>query len=726
MKAKSEKNYSLGYSIGDEISIKSKERFFNREISWISFNLRVLKEAENNEVPLMERVKFLSISASNLDEFYTVRVAGIKEMVRKGIKTISDDGLSPREQLKEIEFQARQLIEFQQRIWFSLLEELEAEDIVFSTVEDLQMSDLRSLEERFLSEIYPLLSPMAIDPAHPFPFIASGGFALALSLENIKSKEKLDIILPVPAQIDRFYRLRAEKPGQIRFVVLEDIICLFVKNVFPGYKLKGKFSFRLLRDSDLEVEEEAEDLVREFETALKRRRRGEVIRMKVSSEFPENLLELVSSSIGVIDSEIVKVNGLVGLTDLHELKVPERNELFWPKFLPRWPERVEEYDGDIFMAVKQKDMLVHHPYESFDTVIKFLEQAASDPDVLAIKQTLYRTSWDSPIVKALCEAAENGKYVTALVELKARFDEETNIRQSRALERSGAQVVYGFIDWKTHAKISSVVRKEGKNFITYTHIGTGNYHPINAKIYTDLSLFTCDPKIGRDANKIFNYVSGYAPPKDLENLKVSPINLKSTLLSNIKDEISHKQSGKPGEIWAKLNSLVESDVIDALYEASNAGVKINLVIRGICALRPGINGLSENIKVKSIIGRFLEHSRIVCFGNGYGLPSKKAKVYISSADWMSRNLTRRIETLVEIKNETVHSQILEQIMVANLADNDLSWKLDSDGVYHRESAKDANSKFNCHEFFMENPSRSGRGKIGHISENMPKKIGVAQ
>ena len=711
------KNYSVSPS-NTRISLKSKNRFFNRELSWISFNWRVLQEAENENVPLMERVKFLSISASNLDEFYSVRVAGIKEMVRKRIKIQSDDGRSPLEQLREINHQAKELISHQQVVWKSLVAELRKEGIGFLATDELTKKDVRFLEEKFLKEIFPVLSPMAIDPAHPFPFIASGGFALALSLKGESSDESLDIILPVPAQIDRFHRLEENKVDRYRFILMEDILSLFIKNIFPGYKLSGKFSFRLLRDSDLELEEEAEDLVREFETALKRRRRGEVIRMKVSSEFPVELLELVSSSIGVSKHEIVTVDGLVGMTDLHDLQISERSDLIWPEFKPRLPERVEDYDGDIFSAIKQKDMLLHHPYETFETVINFIEQAASDPNVLAIKQTLYRTSWDSPVVKALCEAAENGKYVTALVELKARFDEATNIRQSRALERAGAQVVYGFIDWKTHAKVSTVVRREGQKLVTYTHIGTGNYHPVNAKIYTDLSLFTCDEALGSDANKVFNYVSGYAPPLELENLRVSPLNLKSTLIENIRNEIKHKREGKPGVIWAKLNSLVEPDIIDCLYEASNAGVQINLIVRGICGLRPGIKDLSENIRIKSIIGRFLEHSRIACFGNGYGLPSKEAKVYISSADWMSRNLTRRIETLVEIKNKTVHAQIVDQIMAANLADTEQSWVLDSEGIYHRGSSPDTKGKFNCHEFFMKNPSMSGRGKTG--GNDVPK------
>jgi len=683
-------------------------RYINRELSWLAFNWRVLEEADNWNVPLLERLRFLSISATNLDEFYSVRVAGLRELTRSGSNTPAIDGRNPSEQLKLIEVEARRLMKEQQFVLIKLRTEMAKQNITILTAAQAK-NHFAYLQKIFLSDVFPIISPLAIDPAHPFPFIPNSGFALALQLERKSDGRSLRALVPVPQQVNRFVRLQGQGSN---YLPLEELILMQMGQVFPGYTLTGHCAFSILRDSDLEVEDEAEDLVREFEVALKRRRRGEVIRLKISAGAPEALRNSIMLELNVTENEVVEIDGMIGLSSLTELVVESEPKLVWPDFSPRVPERVIDHEGDMFAAISQKDLLLQHPYETFDMVVRFLQQAASDPNVVAIKQTLYRTSKRSPIVEALCEAAEAGKSVTALVELKARFDEAANIRQSRRLERAGAHVVYGFINLKTHAKISTVVRREGSKLVTYTHYGTGNYHPITAQTYTDVSLFTCDAALGRDATKVFNYLSGYAQPKTLENISISPLSLKSTLLERIASEETNAIKGKPAEIWAKMNSLIDADVIDALYAAGQAGVKINLVVRGICGLRPGVKGLSENIRVKSIIGRFLEHSRIVCFANGNKMPNLKSKVYISSADWMGRNLNRRVETLVEIKNSTVKSQIINQIMAANLADIAQSWIMQHDGTYTRATWPSGKFAFNCHRFFMENASLSGRGSAG--------------
>jgi len=691
-------------------------RFFNRELSWLAFNWRVLEEAGNRNVPLLERVRFLSISATNFEEFYSVRAAGLMALAAAGNHLAAADGRLPSQQLVEIEKGARKLFDEQITVWESLRQKLQGEGIHILTRGKLSSVDKTYLDRVFIDEIFPVLTPLAIDPAHPFPFIPNAGFTMAIRLSRDADGKSLLALLPIPAQINRFVKLPSDIPDEYRFVPLEDVLLEKIGFIFPGYSVTENCVFRVLRDSDLEYEEEAEDLVREFETALKRRRRGDVILVLMSESSQDELQNLVLSELQFERDRVFALPGMIGMADLKELILDGRPDLLWPRFSPRIPERVEEHNGDIFAAVRSKDMLLHHPYETFDMVVRFLRQAALDPDVVAIKQTLYRTSINSPIVEALCEAAENGKSVTALVEIKARFDEAANIRQSRQLERSGAHVVYGFINLKTHAKVSSVIRREGSRLVTYTHFGTGNYHPITAKIYTDLSFFTCDDALGRDGTRLINFVSGYAQPETLEHLAIAPINLRSVLLMRINQEAENARKGKPAEIWAKLNALIDPEVIDALYAASRDGVKISLIVRGICGLRPGIKGLSENIRIKSIVGRFLEHARVLCFGNGSTLPSRKAAVYVSSADWMERNMDRRVETLVEIGNPTVRDQIMSQVMAANLADVAQSWVLKPDGTYVRDLGIISESSFSCHKFFMENPSLSGRGTARSKSE----------
>ena len=675
----------------------------------------MIEEAENSAHPLLERLRFLSISGSNLDEFFMVRFAGLVGQYRQKIEERSADGLTATQQLDAIAERTDLLLEHQQRVWAALSRKLADEDIFVSRVEDLAKASKAWLRQHFIDQIFPVLTPQALDPAHPFPFIPNKGLSLVFDLVRESDNQGIRELVMIPSGLPRFIRLPGESAV---YVSVETVIQEFSDILFPGYVVNSSGLFRIIRDSDIEVEEEAEDLVRYFRSAIKRRRRGDVIRLELGPKLAEPVVAMLRENLLDDGATESRINGLVGVSDLDILVEEDRPDLKFTPYSPRFPERIRDHGGDCFAAIRDKDILVHHPYESFEVVIEFLKQAAADPDVVAIKQTLYRAGKQSAIIRALIDAAEAGKSVTAVVELKARFDEEQNLLWASALERAGVQVVYGFIEWKTHAKISMVVRKEQEGYRTYCHFGTGNYHPITAKIYTDLSFFTADPRAARDAAQLFNYITGYVEPKALELISMSPRDMRNDLMGLIDQEIANVRAGKPGMIWAKMNSLVDPALIEKLYQASNAGVEIDLVVRGICCLRPDVPGMSDHIRVKSVVGRFLEHSRIWAFRNGRELPNDSAKLYISSADWMPRNLDRRVEYMMPITNKTVHDQILDQVMVANLIDDEQSWELNSDGSYTRVVPSD--KPFNLHRYFMTNPSLSGRGKALKKSNAVPR------
>ena len=689
-------------------------RYFNRELSWLAFNRRVLEEASNPSHPLLERVRFLSISASNLDEFFMVRVAGLKAHQTLGVEDVSIDGLTPSQQLSAIIAEADQLVTAQHEVWATLQRELDAAGMPVIGDEPLDAKAEAWLDVHFREQIFPVLTPQAIDPAHPFPFIPNRGLSLIFELK--KGKATVRELIMAPASVPRFFRIPGEEG---RYIALETLIRRRTDYLFPKYQVLRGGAFRIIRDSDIEVEEEAEDLALYFRSAIKRRRRGRVVRLELEPGMAEGLVNEVKLGLDAANAITSESRGFLGMTDLAQLVEEDRPNLKFTPFNPRFPERIREHGGDCFAAIREKDILVHHPYESFEVVVAFIQQAAADPDVIAIKQTLYRAGRQSAIIKALIDAAEAGKSVTAVIELKARFDEEQNLVWANALERAGVQVVYGFIEWKTHAKVSMVIRREEKGFRTYCHFGTGNYHPVTARIYTDLSYFTANPQTGRDVAKLFNYITGYLEPRNLKQLVISPAQMRPELLKLIDAEIANAKAGKPSGVWAKMNSLVDPAIIDKLYEASGAGVPIDLVIRGICCLRPGVPGMSENIYVKSIVGRFLEHARLWAFANGHALPHPDARVYISSADWMPRNLDRRIEYMLPIENKTVHAQLLDQVMVANLIDNEQSWRLNPDGTSTRLEPKPGHA-FNLHDYFMSNPSLSGRGQALKKGRRVPK------
>jgi polyphosphate kinase len=687
------------------------ESFFNRELSWLAFNERVLSLAEDDDKPLGERIRFLAISADNLNEFFMVRVAGLRQLVDRGFKRLPKDDVDIDQLLTQIMARSAKLMARQNQVLPELIGCLRDENIhVLSDIPDDEQDRLW-LEDWFIDNVLPLITPTTLDPSHPFPFFHNDGKGMMLELTSPDSKPMQSVIL-LPANLPRFVKL----PGDgLRLLLVEAVIRASIVKIYPRHQLVSAAMFSILRDSEIEIDDEANDLIHEFENALRARQRGNVVLLTLSKDAPKPIRRLLKSAMGIDENNFFNTDGPVALNNFSELLDYIPKHLLFPAFAPRFPQRIRDFNGDCFAAIRNKDIIVHHPYESFEVVVRYLQQAATDPDVLAIRQTLYRTTSNSPIVKALIQAAENGKTVTAVIELKARFDERNNIQLARALGRAGVQVAYGLTDLKIHLKMSLVVRREHGKLVSYTHVGTGNYHPITAGIYTDLSYFTCDKDVGRDAYEIFKYLTSHVQPDKLKRSFVSPHQSFPQLRLMILAEIENCKNGLPSGIWLKCNSLVDHRLIELLYEASQAGVPIEILARGICCLRPGVAGLSETITVRSIIGRFLEHGRIYVFANGGEFLSDKNTVMISSADLMPRNLRRRVECFMRLENPTIRKQVLHQIMVAHLRDEKNAWYLQPDGSYVHPQTDE--TSFSCHEYFMSNPSLSGLGSLAATQDN---------
>ena len=689
---------------------EKKTHFFDRELSWLSFNERVLSQYLRPDFPLGEKLRFIAISANNLDEFFMVRIAGLRQLKKRGYLTIPGSDQKLDELLARVIDRSAKLRLQQQAAFNCILSQL-GKVCEITDIKNLNKQELHWLNNQFSESILPLLSPTTLDPIHPFPFIQNKGKGLLLELLTQKD-ELIRAVIRLPDSCPRFIRISG---ASLRFVKVEDAITKFVNLIFPKYKIKKAGMFRVLRDSEMQIDDEASDLLSQFESSLKRRRRGEIVSLVISDNFSKATLNFLKREMRADTSAIYQISGFVGLQDVDEILRHLPQKLLFKKWNARLPRRIIDFNQDIFAAIKQKDLLVHHPFEEFGVVIKLLEQAANDPDVLAIRQTLYRTTSGSPIAKALIKAAENGIAVTAVIELKARFDEENNIKLARELEKAGAQVTYGLGQLKVHSKLSLIMREEDKKIVSYVHCGTGNYHPTNSETYTDFSFFTCEKSICEDVRLIFNFLTSYIQPDNLVRSKISPNSSHQWFLDCLDNEIRNAKAGKPAFFLGKANALQEKTIIEKLYDASNAGVEITLFVRGICGLRPGVIGMSENIKVFSIIGRFLEHGRFYVFGNGDAMGSKQNELFLSSADLMHRNFFNRIEVFLPILNTTLRKQFFEQIIPALISDNVNRWELKDDGRYIPNVPKTKN--FSSQDFFMKTISLSGQGSGSEHFDN---------